>query len=58
MTKDEIKTVATHILSHTSKMMEHMKFYNECADTDCRTCELGEVCKKTVELEEKWEAKK
>ena len=51
MTKDEIKLVATHILSHTSKMMEYMKFYNECADTDCKQCEMKELCADVIILQ-------
>ena len=47
---------------YITKVLDLIKFYGECGDTDCETCELGEVCKKTVELEdsikeleEKWE---
>lgn len=49
---------------YITKILDLIKFYVECGDTDCRTCELGNVCRKTVELEdsikeleEKWEAK-
>lgn len=50
---------------YITKILDLIKFHSECSITDCRTCELGEVCRKTVELEdsikeleEKWEAKK
>ena len=47
---------------YISKVLDLIKCYGECSDTDCKTCELGEICRKTVELEnsikeleEKWE---
>ena len=35
---------------YITKVLDLVKVYGECSDTDCKTCELGEVCKKAVEL--------
>lgn len=50
---------------YIEKILALIKFHGECSITDCRTCELCEVCRKTVELEdsikeleEKWEENK
>lgn len=46
------------------ELTDLIPYYGECSDTDCRTCEIGEVCRKSIELEdsirkleEKWEEK-
>lgn len=50
---------------YITKVLDLIKFYGECGYTDCKTCELREVCRKAVEyedsvkkLEEKWEKNK
>jgi hypothetical protein len=62
MTNTDKKRFITIEEYYVTRVLELIKFYGECSDTDCKTCELGEVCKKTVELEDgikelevKWE---
>lgn len=37
---------------YITKVLDLIKFYGECSDTDCKTCELNNVCRKAVELED------